>query len=82
MEIETSPDYDDHVQAYAAGLVEGSLTWQLIYHHWYNTVRAACPPKSTLCAKMRKHLRENTDNTRKLARRLRDEDPFWHMVSL
>ncbi|OXU28719.1 hypothetical protein TSAR_012956 [Trichomalopsis sarcophagae] len=82
LEIETSPDYPDDVQAYAAGLLEGSLTWQLIHHHWYNTVRAACAPRASLCRKMRRYLRENAANARENAALLRYEDPYWHMVHL
>lgn len=82
IEIETSPDYPDDVQAYAAGLLEGSLTWQLIHHHWYNTVRAACAPRAALCMKMRQYLQEKSNNARKKADTRRFEDPFWHMVSL
>lgn len=82
VEIETSPDYPDDVQAYAAGLLEGSLTWQLIHHHWYNTVRAACAPRASLCRKMRKYLRENVKNARENAALLRFKDSFWHMVHL
>lgn len=81
IEIETSPEYPDEVQAYAAGLLEGSLTWQLIHHHWYNTVRAACAPRASLCRKMRRYLRENAASARENAALLRFEDPYWHMVS-
>lgn len=81
MEIETSPDYPDDVQAYAAGLLEGSLTWQLIHHHWHNTVRAACAPRAALCRKMRQYLKVNVASAREKADARRFEDPFWHMVS-
>lgn len=80
IEIETSPDYPDEVQAYAAGLLEGSLTWQLIHHQWHNTVRAACAPRAALCKKMRKYLRENTDKALENAQLFQKEDPYWHMV--
>lgn len=82
VEIETSPDYPDDVQAFAAGLLEGSLTWQLVHHHWYNTVRAACAPRASLCRKMRRYLRENAASARENAALLRFEDPYWHMVHL
>lgn len=81
MEIETSKDYPDEVQAYAAGCLEGSLTWQLIYQHWFNTVRAACAPRSALCMKMRKYLRENSEKAVENAQLLKDEDPYWHLVN-
>ncbi|KAL7307537.1 hypothetical protein TKK_0000234 [Trichogramma kaykai] len=82
VEIETSGEYPDHVQAYAAGLLEGSLTWQLIHHHWLNTVKAACAPRATLCRKMRRYLKENMQSSRDNAEKLHTEDSFWHMVHL
>lgn len=82
VEIETSEDYPDMVQAYSAGLLEGSLTWQLIHHHWFNTVRAACAPRASLCRKMRRYLRENSAATRERAELFHFEDPFWHVVRL
>lgn len=34
MEIETNSHYDDRVQAYAAGALEGALTWKSIHGWW------------------------------------------------
>lgn len=34
MEIESNPSYPDHVQAYSAGILEGSLLWKSIYLQW------------------------------------------------
>ncbi|XP_058796938.1 putative phospholipase B-like lamina ancestor [Phymastichus coffea] len=82
IEIETSSEYPDDVQAYAAGLLEGSLTWQLIYHHWHNTVRPVCVSRAALCYKMRQYLRQNAASAREKAALLRAEDPYWHMVHL
>ncbi|XP_063974272.1 putative phospholipase B-like lamina ancestor [Diachasmimorpha longicaudata] len=82
VEIETSPNYSDTVQAYAAGLLEGSLTWQLIHHHWHNTIEAPCVGREEVCDKIRKGLKENAEATRLTANTLAAEDPFWHMVRL
>nr|XP_031844295.1 putative phospholipase B-like lamina ancestor isoform X2 [Nomia melanderi] len=82
IEIETSSKYPDTVQAYAAGLLEGSLTWQLIHHHWYNTVRAECEKKVAECRKLTRYLRDNTAVIRERAELLESTDPFWHMVRL
>ncbi|XP_033321622.2 phospholipase B domain containing lamina ancestor [Megalopta genalis] len=82
IEIETSSKYPDTVQAYAAGLLEGSLTWQLIHHHWYNTVRAACEEKFAECRKLSQYLRENTIMIRQRVELLSSTDPFWHMIRL
>lgn len=34
IEVETQRTYPDWVQAYAAGMLEGSLTWRNIYNQW------------------------------------------------
>jgi hypothetical protein len=39
LEVETFPDFEPEIQAYAAGLVEGRLTQFQIYTHYQNTVR-------------------------------------------
>ncbi|XP_011268214.1 putative phospholipase B-like lamina ancestor [Camponotus floridanus] len=82
IEIETSSKYPDDVQAYAAGLLEGSLTWQLIYHHWYNTVNTVCEKWAAECWELMNFFRENTAIVRKRAEHLAATDPFWHMVRL
>lgn len=82
IEIETSAKYPDTVQAYAAGFLEGSLTWQLIHHHWYNTVYTSCKSKSIECQTLRRYLRDNAAIIRERAELLEADDPFWHMVRL
>ncbi|XP_011700719.1 PREDICTED: putative phospholipase B-like lamina ancestor [Wasmannia auropunctata] len=82
IEIETSSKYPDTVQAYAAGLLEGSLTWQMIHHHWHNTVNVVCEKWADECQKLMQFLRENTVIVRERAERLAETDPFWHMVRL
>lgn len=82
IEIETSSKYPDTVQAYAAGLLEGSLTWQLIHHHWYNTIRPQCEAKPAECQKLTRYLRDNTAVIRERAELMESTDPFWHMVRL
>lgn len=69
------------MQAYAAGLLEGSLTWQMIHHHWHNTVNVVCEKWADECQKLMQFLRENTAIVRERAERLAATDPFWHMVN-
>jgi hypothetical protein len=82
IEIETSSKYPDTVQAYAAGLLEGSLTWQVIHHHWHNTLNVVCEKWASECEQLMRFLRENTAVVRERAERLAATDPFWHMVRL
>lgn len=82
IEIETSSKYPDIVQAYAAGLLEGSLTWQLIYHHWQNTINAVCEKWPIECWRLMEFFRENAAAVRERAELLAATDSFWHMVRL
>lgn len=34
IELESQADYPDNVQAFAAGYLEGALTWDVINSHW------------------------------------------------
>ena len=74
-------DYSDSDQAYAAGLVEGYLTKELINYHWINTVQGQfcsepMPPK---CVKMKGFLEKNLEWMRRQIE-LWKNDPYWHMV--
>ncbi|CAG5089411.1 Similar to lama: Putative phospholipase B-like lamina ancestor (Drosophila melanogaster) [Cotesia congregata] len=83
LEIETSPSFPDEIQAYSAGLLEGSLTWLLIHLHWYNTIATVCvEDRKAICDVVRQQLRDNSEVARGHAKLLGAEDPFWHMVRL
>ncbi|KAH0561778.1 hypothetical protein KQX54_019400 [Cotesia glomerata] len=83
LEIETSPSFPDEIQAYSAGLLEGSLTWLLIHLHWYNTIATVCVgDRKAICDVVRQQLRDNSEVARSHAKLLGAEDPFWHMVRL
>lgn len=82
MEIETQGGYRDSVQAHAAGLLEGSLSWQLIYYHWKNTIERTCEQRQDFCEQVRIILDQNTANMREQARTLDHADPFWHQVNM
>lgn len=70
------------MQAYAAGLLEGSLCWQLIYWHWQNTVATLCKHKEEFCDKVRKQLEENSNRAREQAIGNDKISPYWHQVRL
>ncbi|KAG8036060.1 hypothetical protein G9C98_004639 [Cotesia typhae] len=83
LEIETSASFPDEIQAYSAGLLEGSLTWLLIHLHWYNTIATVCVgDRKAICDVVRQQLRDNSEVARSHAKLLGAEDPFWHMVRL
>ncbi|XP_063216558.1 putative phospholipase B-like lamina ancestor [Bacillus rossius redtenbacheri] len=82
LEVETHPDYPDWVQAYAAGLLEGSLSWQLVHWHRHNTVRDTCERREQLCDEVRRFVVHNREWARAKAKRNMHKDPFWHQVEL
>uniref|UniRef100_A0A8D8M7Y8 Phospholipase B-like lamina ancestor n=1 Tax=Cacopsylla melanoneura TaxID=428564 RepID=A0A8D8M7Y8_9HEMI len=82
LEIETQDTYSDGVQACAAGMLEGALSWQMIQHHWLNTIHKTCAGRQEYCARARNYLSENAEQVRKSALRFDSIDPFWHQVNL
>lgn len=82
LEVETCDKYPDWVQAYSAGLLEGSLTWQLIYWHWQNTVQDICEDQKEFCSHVRSFIDINSENIKHLAQKSGESDPFWHQVQL
>ncbi|XP_045773042.1 putative phospholipase B-like lamina ancestor [Maniola jurtina] len=84
LEIETDGSYPDEIQAYAAGIVEGALTWYLIHTHLENTIRAKCEdqPLEKQCDKLRDALDKSVNIWKTYAAERGAADPFWHHVSL
>lgn len=84
LEVETDGSYPDEVQAYAAGIVEGALTWYLIHTHLENTIREKCEnkPLEKQCNKLRDSLDKSVDRWKTYAAERSSIDPFWHQVSL
>jgi hypothetical protein len=80
LEIETRDAYPDWVQAYSAGLLEGSLTWQLIYWHWQNTVQNVCEDRMEFCKHVHSLVSVNSEKIKDLAEKNGHSDPFWHQV--
>jgi len=78
--VETQAEYPDYVQAKAAGYLEGSLTWRMIYWHWKNTVENTCIGRKNFCERLRKYLEENAEEIKRTAKRRGESDPFWHQV--
>lgn len=84
LEVETDPSYSDEQQAYAAGIVEGALTWSLIHKHLENTIRAKCDnqPIEKQCNKFKDALDKSVESWQKYAAERSAADPFWHHVTL
>lgn len=82
LEVQTNPNSPDWYQAFAAGVLEGSLSWQLIYWHWFNTVRFTCEGREKFCDDVRAFVKENWEWTTEISKQQEDKDPFWHQVNL
>ncbi|CAM4657905.1 unnamed protein product [Lepidochelys olivacea] len=62
LELATSEKYNDSLQAYAAGLAEASVSEQLIYMHWMNTMVGYCGPfkyQTVYCEKLKSYIETN-----------------------
>lgn len=84
LEVETDSSYSDEHQAYAAGIVEGALTWSLIHMHLENTIRVTCDnqPVEKQCNKFRDALDKSVEKWKTYAAERGATDPFWHHVTL
>ena len=71
----------DHEQAFAAGVLEGHLTHDLISLQLINTVGDFCEKESTSCRQLEEFL---VDNFKWAHKQLQSKrfDPYWHHVSL
>ncbi|XP_064620556.1 putative phospholipase B-like 2 [Lineus longissimus] len=82
LEVTTNPNYDDALQAYAAGLMEADLTRELIAKNWNNTIDGYCKkPYAGYCARLQKFLQDNLEWVyHQIASQ--PNDPYWHQVEL
>ncbi|XP_060641422.2 putative phospholipase B-like 2 [Anolis sagrei] len=62
LELTTNEKYNDSLQAYAAGLAEATVSQQLIYMHWMNTMVGYCGPfkfQTEYCQKLKSYIETN-----------------------
>ncbi|KAF7661966.1 hypothetical protein LDENG_00248930 [Lucifuga dentata] len=84
LEITTSSQYNDSIQAYAAGAVEAALTSQHIYKHWMNTLMGYCGPftfESSYCQRLKAYI---TTNLQWVQGQIQQQphSAYWHQVHL
>ncbi|EDW73026.1 uncharacterized protein Dwil_GK17322 [Drosophila willistoni] len=85
IEVETQRTYPDWVQAYAAGILEGSLTWKNIYNQWANTISSSCERDESaqkFCEWLRELLTTNYAKLKKQAEIRAEHDHYWHQLHL
>ncbi|PVD33062.1 hypothetical protein C0Q70_08510 [Pomacea canaliculata] len=81
--VETSSMFPDAQQAYAAGLVEGYLTEELMQLNWLNTLNGYCSqPYSQYCLRLHDFLGKNLDWMKVQIKSKAQEMPYWHQVEL
>lgn len=84
LEVTTSSQYNDSIQAYAAGAVEAALTSQLIYKHWMNTLMGYCGPftsESGYCERLKSFITTNLQWVQEQIQK-QPSSPYWHQVRL
>lgn len=85
LEIETQTGYADHNQAYAAGILEGTLTWMNIYAQWKNTIQSFCEKDEAtekFCAWLRGIILRNHDNIISIAKEKNLRSQYQHQIYL
>ncbi|XP_067010461.2 putative phospholipase B-like 2 [Anabrus simplex] len=81
-EIHTFDPYEDVVQAYGAGFVEGYTARHLIYAHFNNMIRAFCDGRIKLCNKIQEYLDTNERWVKEMIANYSSTEPYWHQVKL
>ncbi|GIY39257.1 putative phospholipase B-like 2 [Caerostris darwini] len=81
LEIKSNALYHDPIQAYAAGLVEGYLTADLLKKHWYNIADDYCTNEESYCKRLKAFLQKNVDFINDNVFK-REFDVYWHHVAL
>ncbi|XP_063697348.1 putative phospholipase B-like lamina ancestor isoform X2 [Culicoides brevitarsis] len=85
LEIETQADYPDRIQAFAAGMLEGSLTWKLIYDHWSNTIGSECnknDESQKFCSWAKNILKRKYENSKTESEIKERDSPYWYQIRL
>lgn len=80
--VHTNEFYLDDQQAFAAGLVEGRLTRNLIQEQFTNEFNKYCEKDPQFCAKLFNYLHENIESMVANVAEFSTSDPYWHQVGL
>eukprot|EP00118_Oscarella_pearsei_P024892 m.307042 g.307042 ORF g.307042 m.307042 type:complete len:550 (+) comp41843_c0_seq1:97-1746(+) len=82
LSVKTNATFTDEVQAMAAGMLEGKLTYELIHASWLNTVSTYCQTPSQYCTKLNKYLSDQRSFVKEMVGVNGEEDDYWHQVNL
>ncbi|XP_061762436.1 putative phospholipase B-like 2 [Nerophis ophidion] len=84
LDVTTSNQYNDSIQAYAAGAVEAAVTSELIYKHWMNTLMGYCGPFSRdagYCDRLKTFITINLQWVQEQIEQ-QPNSPYWYQVRL
>uniref|UniRef100_A0A0N5AVB9 Phospholipase B-like n=1 Tax=Syphacia muris TaxID=451379 RepID=A0A0N5AVB9_9BILA len=81
LEIETMAEYPPEEQAYAAGVLEGFLTKELIGYHLENTVLHSCENYTIYCDKLHNFMHENMNWIRETLSTKSPNDAYWAQIN-
>lgn len=88
LQVVTNEQFLDKEQAYAAGLLEGHLTCDLMQNYWWNMIDEMCDDSEgedendIFCRRLWRYLRANKKWMETSVEQHESTDPFWHQVSL
>ena len=82
LKVITNEEFDDSVQAFAAGYVESYLTYELIHNFWLNTQSQYCSKPSEYCSKLNDFLDKQDQYLRNELKNYADADDYWHHIGL
>uniref|UniRef100_A0A7E4VT70 Phospholipase B-like n=1 Tax=Panagrellus redivivus TaxID=6233 RepID=A0A7E4VT70_PANRE len=80
LEIETRAEYDTDLQAYAAGVLEGALTKNVLSYHISNTVLDYCTGFKGYCKRLTKYLTEHLKYVKNKIDTAPRDDPYWQSI--
>ncbi|XP_065296708.1 putative phospholipase B-like 2 isoform X1 [Dermacentor albipictus] len=82
LEVETNPEVEDGIQAYAAGALEADLTRQLMENHWLNMFGGYCRGNRLYCNRLRRFFDAYLSFSQGMQDLHRETDSYWRMVDL
>eukprot|EP01088_Endostelium_zonatum_P015714 TRINITY_DN397_c0_g1_i1.p1 TRINITY_DN397_c0_g1~~TRINITY_DN397_c0_g1_i1.p1 ORF type:complete len:560 (-),score=127.86 TRINITY_DN397_c0_g1_i1:24-1652(-) len=80
--LESSELYQDAVQAYGAGYLEGYVTYEVIWYSWYNTYVNSFKGSMSPPEVLKKWFTSNIAWVSANANILKKRDPYWAQVEL
>ncbi|GLH10836.1 Phospholipase B-like [Gryllus bimaculatus] len=82
LELQSNGQATDEDQVYAAGVLEGYVTSELIYEHWFNTMKGFCDGREKTCRRIQKYLDKNNQWIKANIDSKEKKDPYWYQVKL